>query len=244
MRKGINHLKKCDPVMASIIARIGPYKFERRPATFEAMARAIVFQQLAGAAARTIYQRLQNACELAVHGQDTERSLYGGFAITPESVLALTEEQMRACGLSRQKLGYLRDLAHKSISREVDFASLPAMSDDEVIAHLTRVKGVGVWSAQMFLIFALGRLDVMPTVDLGINMAICRHYRKRKIPKPKQILKFAEKWKPYRSLACWYLWRSADQREPKPPSPKRRPQRTPRNTTAKRARRSRGGSGS
>jgi DNA-3-methyladenine glycosylase II len=210
MRKAINHLKKCDPVMASIIARVGAYKFERRPATFEAMARAIVFQQLAGAAARTIYQRLQAACEQAVNGQNTERSLYGGFAITPESVLALSEEQLRACGLSRQKLSYIRDLAQKTVSGEVDFASLPDMSDEEVIAHLTRVKGVGVWSAQMFLIFALGRLDVMPTVDLGINMAICRHYRKRKIPKPKQILKFAEKWKPYRSLACWYLWRSAD----------------------------------
>ena len=210
MRKAILHLKKCDPVMADIIARVGPFRFDRRPATFEAMARAIVFQQLAGAAARTIYQRLQNACEVAVNGQATERSLYGGFAITPESVLALTEQQMRACGLSRQKLGYIRDLANKTISREVDFARLPAMSDEEVIAHLTRVKGIGPWSAQMFLIFALGRLDVMPTADLGINMAICRHYRKRKIPKPKQILKFAEKWKPYRSLACWYLWRSAD----------------------------------
>ena len=241
MRKAINHLKKCDPVMASIIARVGPFKFERRPATFEAMARAIVFQQLAGAAARTIYQRLQNACERAVNRQNAERSLFGGFAITPESVLALTEEQLRACGLSRQKLSYIRDLAQKTVSREVDFASLPAMSDDEVIAHLTRVKGVGVWSAQMFLIFALGRLDVMPTVDLGINMAICRHYRKRKIPKPKQILKFAEKWKPYRSLACWYLWRSADQREPKSPSPQPRVQRT---AKAKRARRRRAGSGS
>jgi DNA-3-methyladenine glycosylase II len=221
MRKAINHLKQCDPVMADIIARVGPFRFDRRPATFEAMVRAIVFQQLAGAAARTIYQRVQAACEKAVDGQGTERSLYGGFAITPESVLALSEQQMRACGLSRQKLSYIRDLAQKTISREVDFASLPNMSDEEVIAHLTRVKGVGVWSAQMFLIFALGRLDVMPTADLGINMAICRHYRKRKIPKPKQILKFAEKWKPYRSLACWYLWRSADQQKAQPRTSRR-----------------------
>ncbi len=209
MRKAINHLKK-DPVMAAIIARVGPFRLDRRPATFESMVRAIVFQQLAGAAARTIYQRLQSACEQAVAGQDTPRSLYGGFGITSESVLALTEDQMRACGLSRQKLSYIRDLAAKTISREVDFTVLPAMSDEEVIAHLTRVKGVGVWSAQMFLIFALGRLDVMPTADLGINMAICRQYGTRKIPKPKQLLKLSEKWKPYRSLACWYLWRSAD----------------------------------
>lgn len=230
MRRAIDHLKKSDPVMAELIARIGPFRLDRRPATFEAMVRAIVFQQLAGAAARTIYLRLQIACEKAVHGQDTERSLYGGFGITPESVLALTEEQMRSCGLSRQKLSYIRDLAAKTISREVDFESLPNMTDEEVIAHLTRVKGVGVWSAQMFLIFALGRLDVMPTVDLGINMAICRHYNKRKVPKPKQILKFSEKWKPYRSLACWYLWRSSDKPEAKP-----QPQRTRRNTKSRRA---------
>jgi DNA-3-methyladenine glycosylase II len=210
MRQAITHLKKCDPVLAAIIKRVGPFRLDRRPATFEAMVRAIVFQQLAGAAARTIYQRLQIACERAAGGQDSERSLYGGFAITPESVLVLTEEQMRACGLSRQKLSYIRDLAAKTISREVDFASLPRMSDQEVIEHLTRVKGVGVWSAQMFLIFALGRPDVMPTVDLGINMAIVKAYGKRKVPKPKQLLKLAEKWKPYRSFACWYLWRSVD----------------------------------
>ena len=196
--------------MASLIARVGAYRLDRRPATYEAMARAIVFQQLAGAAASTIYRRLQAACELAAGGQDSERSLYGGFRITPESILALSEEQMRACGLSRQKLSYIRDLAAKTISREVDFASLAAMSDGDVIAHLTRVKGIGTWSAQMFLIFALGRPDVMPTADLGLNMAIMKAYGKRKLPKPKQILQLSEKWKPYRSFACWYLWRSVD----------------------------------
>jgi len=123
------------------------------------------------------------------------------------------------------------DLARDGLCGEVDFDRLPTMSDEEVIAHLTRVKGVGVWSAQMFLIFALGRLDVMPTVDLGINMAICRHYKKRKIPKPKQILKLSEKWKPYRSLACWYLWRSSDKPETKP-----QPRKTTRNVTSKKAR--------
>lgn len=234
MRQAITHLKKCDPVLASIIQRVGPFRLDRRPATYEAMVRAIVFQQLAGAAARTIYQRLQSACEQAVGGQNSERSLYGGFGITPESVLALTEEQMRACGLSRQKLSYIRDLAAKTISREVDFAGLPQMSDEEVIEHLTRVKGVGVWSAQMFLIFALGRPDVMPTGDLGVNMAIVKAYGKRKIPKPKQILKLAEKWKPYRSFACWYLWRSVDNAALNG-NPKVQPQRPRRNTKAKKA---------
>jgi DNA-3-methyladenine glycosylase II len=212
-RRAVAHLKQADPVLAGIIERVGPFRFDRRPATFEAMVRAIVFQQLAGAAARTIYQRLQAACELATGGETTERSLYGGFIITPESVLALTEEQLRACGLSRQKLSYICDLAEKTRSLEVDFASLPQMSDEDVIEHLTRVKGIGVWSAQMFLIFALGRMDIMPTLDFGINMAIRKAYRKRKMPKAKQILKLAEKWKPYRSLACWYLWRSVDKPE-------------------------------
>jgi DNA-3-methyladenine glycosylase II len=223
MRKATSHLKKCDPVMADIIARVGPCRFDQRPATFEAMIRSMVSQQLAVAAARAIYQRLQNACEQAVNGQDSERSFLGGFAITPESVLALTEDQMRACGLSRQKLSYIRDLAEKTISREVDFAILPAMSDDDVIAHLTRVRGVGVWSAQMFLIFALHRLDVMPTADLAINKAIRHAYRKRKIPKPKQILKLADKWKPYRSLACWYLWRSVEKPAGMVTKPSKRP---------------------
>ncbi len=193
--------------MAAIIERVGPFRLDHRPATFESMVRAIVFQQLAGAAARTIYQRVQAACEQITGDCGSERSLYGGFVITPDSVLALTEEQLRACGLSRQKLSYIRDLAAKTRSGEIEFARLPEMSDEDVIEHLTRVKGIGVWSAQMFLIFALGRLDVMPTVDFGVNTAIRLAYRKRKMPKPKQILALAEKWRPYRSLACWYLWR-------------------------------------
>src|SRR5690242_14559495 len=207
MRRAINHLKRCDPVMAAIIAKIGPYKGYDLPADFESMARSIIFQQLAGAAARTIFQRVQAACEKAVHGEDTPRSLYGGFKITPEAILALSEEQMRACGLSRQKLSYLRDLATRSQSGEIDFTRLPQMSDEEVIEHLTRVKGIGIWSAQMFLIFALKRPDVMPTLDLGVNTAIQMAYRKRKLPKAKQIMALSEKWKPYRSFACWYFWR-------------------------------------
>lgn len=218
MRHVVRHLKKCDPVLAEIIEQVGPFRMDRRPATYEAMVRAIVFQQLAGAAARTIFMRLQSACEKAVGGEGSPRSLYGGFAITPESVLALTEDQMRACGLSRQKLSYIRDLAAKTLSREVDFERLPDMSDEDVIEHLTRVKGVGTWSAQMFLMFALGRPDVMPTADLGLNNAIRKLYRKRKMPKPKDVLKVAEKWRPYRSFACWYLWRSVDTPAPIPPS--------------------------
>ncbi len=207
MRHAIRHLKQRDPVLAEIIGQIGPFKPAQRPANFEAMARSIVFQQLAGAAARTIFERLRKACEGSGVGAHELSPLGGGYMITPEAVLALSEEQLRACGLSKQKVSYLRDLAQKTLAGDVDFARMPEWTDEEVIEHLTRVKGIGVWSAQMFLIFALGRLDVMPTVDLGVNTAIRLAYRKRRMPKAKQILALAEKWRPYRSLACWYLWR-------------------------------------
>jgi DNA-3-methyladenine glycosylase II len=226
MRKAINHLKKADPVMAEIIARVGPPRPLHRPATFWAMVRSIVFQQLAGAAARTIFDRLERACAAAIGSTVTPNEIppeEGSAVVTPEAILKLSEEQMRACGLSRQKLSYIRDLAEKARSGEVDFAKLPQMSDEEVIEHLTRVKGIGVWSAQMFLMFALHRLDVMPTVDFGINSAICRHYRKRKMPKAKQILKLAECWRPYRTVACWYLWRSMDKPAKKSPAPQKTP---------------------
>jgi DNA-3-methyladenine glycosylase II len=195
MRSAIAHLKSADPVMAAIIANVGPYKPRYAAPTFENMARSIAYQQLHGKAAATIFGRLLTACNAS---------------LTPQSVLALSIEQMRACGLSKQKLSYIRDLAEKTVSGDVNFEQLPQMHDEDVIEHLTRVKGIGRWSAQMFLMFALRRPDVMPVVDLGINVAIKRAYRKRKVPKPPQILKLAEPWRPYRSVACWYLWRSVD----------------------------------
>ena len=117
---------------------------------------------------------------------------------------------VRAIGFSRAKASYLRDLAEKTRAGLLNFAELPNMTDEDVIEHLTQVKGIGVWSAQMFLMFALRRPDVMPTLDFGINNAIRKHYRKRKMPKPKQVLKISEPWRPYRTAACWYLWRSLD----------------------------------
>jgi len=195
MRKAILHLKQADPVLGAIIERIGPIRFSYREPTFESMVRSIAFQQLHGKAAATIYGRLVTAA---------------GGKLTPESILALSEEQMRACGLSRQKLSYIRDLAAKTLSGDVDFTRLRKMTDDDVIEHLTRVKGIGVWSAQMFLMFALRRKNVMPTLDYGINAAIKKHYRKRKMPKPRDIHKISRGWHPYCSIACFYLWRSMD----------------------------------
>lgn len=117
---------------------------------------------------------------------------------------------MRGAGLSKQKLSYLRDLAEKTKSGEVKFDRFGEMSDEEVIGQLTKIKGIGRWTAQMFLMFSLRRPNVLPTGDLGIQMAIRKHYRKRKLPKPAQMEKIAKCWEPYRSVAAWYLWRSLD----------------------------------
>ncbi len=199
MKKAIAHLQQADPVLARVIARVGPMKLPRTPATFHFVVRSIAFQQLHRNAAKTIFDRL-----VAASGD--------GPALTPESILKLTPRRMRKCGLSRQKLNYIRDLAQKTRSGELDFAALPKMSDAEVIEHLTRVKGIGVWSAQMFLLFTLRRPDVLPATDFGIQNAIRRAYGKRKLPKPKHVEKLGRAWHPYCSVASWYLWRSLDQK--------------------------------
>jgi DNA-3-methyladenine glycosylase II len=195
MRKAVNHLKKSDAILASVIARVGSCQVAYREPTFEALARSIVFQQLSTKAARTIYGRLEEAA---------------GGKITPEAIQNLGVGEMRRCGLSKQKIGYIRDLADHAISGKVDFAKLPEMSDEEVIVALTDIKGVGVWTAHMFLIFALRRPNVLPVGDLGVRTAIQRLYRKRKLPSPAQMERLAESWHPYCSYAAWYLWRSLE----------------------------------
>jgi DNA-3-methyladenine glycosylase II len=199
MRHAVRHLKKSDPILREIISRVGTYRMEYDEPKFHSLAQAIVYQQLHGKAAATIFKRLTDLA---------------GDPLQPKRILALREAQLRAAGLSRQKLGYLRDLAAKTHSGELNFAGLPALSDAEVIEQLTQVKGIGVWTAHMFLMFALRRPDVLPTGDLGIQMAIRKHYRKRKLPKPKQMEQIARTWAPYRSVACWYLWRSLDIKTP------------------------------
>ena len=195
MRKALIHLKKSDPVLRSIIESVGPCRMEFGPAEFSSLAEAIVYQQLNGKAAVTIFQRF---AELA------------GEPITPEGILKLSDEQLRAVGLSKQKSAYLKDLAARTAAGLLDFSKLPDMSDEEVIQHLTQVKGVGVWTAHMFLIFSLRRPNVLPTGDYGVQMAVKKHYRKRKLPKPLEMEKIARAWEPYRSIACWYMWRSLD----------------------------------
>ena len=221
MRKAVNHLKKNDPIMRAVIERVGPCRMEFGPPEFHSLAESIVYQQLNGKAAATIFARF---------------AALAGDPPTPAAILKLTDEQLRGVGLSKQKSAYLKDLSVKVASGLLDFARLPQQSDDEVIAHLTQVKGIGVWTAHMFLIFTLKRENVLPTGDYGIRMAMFKHYldrqkkidapkaaskkgktsarklrpRKIKLPTPAQMEKIAKSWEPYRSVACWYLWRSLD----------------------------------
>ena len=189
------HLKKADPVLCAIIERVGPYRMECGDPTFHSLAESILYQQLNGKAAVVIFNRFTEAA---------------GDPVTPEGILELSDAQMRAIGLSKQKTSYLRDLAQKTKDGLLNFERLADMSNEEVIEHLTQVKGIGVWTAHMFLMFTLKRPDILPTGDYGIQAAMKKHYRKRKWPKPKDMEKIAKSWAPYRSVACWYLWRSLD----------------------------------
>src|SRR5271169_3960214 len=195
MRKAVNHLKNSDPVLRAIIERVGPCRMEYGPAEFSSLAEAIVYQQLNGKAAVTIFNRF---------------AALAGEPLTPENILKLSDEQLRSVGLSKQKSAYLKDLSHKTAEGLLDLARLPELSDDEVIEHLTHVKGIGVWTAHMFLMFTLKRPDVLPTGDYGIQAAIKKYYKKRKWPKPAVMEKIARPWIPYRSIASWYLWKSLD----------------------------------
>jgi DNA-3-methyladenine glycosylase II len=195
MRKAINHLKKSDPILSAIIESVGACKMDFGEPEFHSLAEAIVYQQLNGKAAVTIFKRL---------------ATLAGEPLTPSGILKLSDAQLRAVGLSKQKSSYLKDMAQRAERGELDFTSLPAMTDQEVIEHLTQVKGVGVWTAHMFLMFTLRRPNVLPTGDFGIRMAMKKHYKRRNLPKPEQMERIARRWEPYRSVACWYLWQSMD----------------------------------
>jgi 3-methyladenine DNA glycosylase/8-oxoguanine DNA glycosylase len=189
------HLKKSDPILAAIIERVGPCRMQFGDPTFHALAESILYQQLNGKAAATIFDRF---------------TALAGDPLTPEGILKLSDAQMRGVGLSRQKTAYLRDLAEKTAAGLLEFERMADMPEEEVIAHLTQVKGVGVWTAHMFLMFTLRRPDVLPVGDYGVQAAIKKYYKKRKWPKADVMTRIAKAWAPYRSVACWYLWRSLD----------------------------------
>ncbi len=196
MRKAISHLRQADPVIGGIIARVGAYRIQFREPGFETLVKSIVYQQLSGRVAQVIFNRLTGAVP--------------GGLLTPEAVLSLRPARMRALGLSKQKTAYIRDLARLTRDGVVNFEELPGLSDDEVIERLTQVKGVGVWTAHMFLIFALRRTNVLPSGDLGIRSAIRKAYDLPELPKPAEIETMGQRWHPYCTVAAWYLWRSLE----------------------------------
>jgi DNA-3-methyladenine glycosylase II len=191
-------LMRRDPVLAPIIRRFRDRSPFDAPIVdpFSALVRTITAQQISTKAAATIHGRLV--------------ALMPGSVATPEALIGLTDEQLRQAGLSRQKSAYLRDLGAKVASGELPIHSLHDLTDEEVIEAIVKVKGLGRWSAEMFLMFRLRRPDVLPVDDLGIVNAIQRLYKLRKRPKPDRIRRIGEAWRPYRTVACWYLWRSLE----------------------------------
>lgn len=195
MQAATLHLQSADPVMAQIIERVGAYRLLTREPSFETLARSITFQQLSGKAASTIFGRLRKAV---------------GRRFTAAAFLKLTPEELRGCGLSRQKIASLTDLAERVARRQLNFRALVELEDQEIIALLSQVRGVGVWTAQMFLIFSLQRPNVLPLADLGVRSAVRIAYGLSALPTAAELARIAEKWHPYCSVASWYLWRSLD----------------------------------
>lgn len=193
-RQAVEHLRSVDPALARVIDAVGPFELRPQGTPYESLFRAILYQQLAGTAARAIERRVLAA--------------FGGSIPDPAQLASASDEVLRGAGLSRQKIGYLRDLASKVLEGAIrpDLASLP---DDEVIREVTSVKGVGRWTAEMLLMFCLGRPDVLPADDLGLRKGIQRVYGLPHVPTPAEVRALAERWRPYRSVATWYLWRAA-----------------------------------
>jgi DNA-3-methyladenine glycosylase II len=192
-RRAARHLRTVDPVLGRIITKVGACSLEvdRKRGPFAYLVAAIVHQQITGSAAASICKRL---C-----------TLNRGRWPRPEQIAAASDAQLRACGLSRQKIGYLRDLAARR-GRFLD--RLARLPDEEVIEALTAVRGIGRWTAEMYLMFRLGRPDVLPVDDLGVRKAMRIAYRKRALPRAEWMRRTAESWRPWRTVASWYLWRS------------------------------------
>ena len=201
--KAHRHLRASHPRMAELMARARRFEVEAggvlRP--FEALAESIAYQQLSGKAAATIWGRV--------------RALYPRRRnLDPKLVRQTPDETLRAAGLSRSKIAALKDLAAKTLDGTVPTArALARMSDEEIIERLTQVRGIGRWTVEMLLLFHLGRLDVWPVGDYGVQKGFAKTFGKRKLPSPKQLMKLGEKWRPYRSVAAWYFWRALDQPE-------------------------------
>ena len=190
--KGVRFLKR-DPIMKEIIASVGDYTLKKRRQHFAVLIESIISQQLATRAAEVIFCRFKD--------------LYPKFPTATE-ILATKNSKLRSVGLSSMKVEYLKDLARKVDQDQVNLGSLSKMTDDEVVAYLTQVKGIGRWTAEMFLIFSLERPDVLPVHDLGLQKGVQMAFSLPRLPKPKEVEDLGNRWKPYRSIATWYLWKS------------------------------------
>lgn len=201
----MRELSRMDRHLGRLIRKVGsfPTKKQKPQPPFESLLRAIVYQQLAGAAAKTIFGRVKAL------GSD-------GNCPSPEEILFASKAKLRAAGLSRQKIAAVKDLAKKTMDGTVPpLATIRRMSEEEILERLTQVRGIGEWSVQMFLMFQLGRPDVLPIRDYGIQKGFQHIYGLEDPPKPQAILEHGERWRPYRSIASWYLWRAVDEKNEK-----------------------------
>ncbi|MFO1243083.1 MAG: DNA-3-methyladenine glycosylase [Rickettsiales bacterium] len=219
------HLTAACPTLGGVIASYYGETLISRGDAFHTLARSIAGQQISVKAADSVWVRVVAAASAHVKPSRSKKSRGPVCSttpegvlrqkqeeVTPQAILALTDEELRACGLSGQKVKYMRSLAEHFIQNKITETYWDNMTDEEVIADLTEIKGIGVWTAEMFLIFHLMRPDVYPLADLGLQKAILKHYPKMKGKEKDKIkmLKHAKQWKPYRSVATWYLWRSLD----------------------------------
>jgi len=193
---GLTYLRNADSILATVIDRVGPFTLRVHRNRFGSLVRSIISQQISGSAARSIGLRLER--------------LLAPERITPETLSRLNPRQLRQAGVSPQKSGYLLDLANKVLNGEVTLKGLSRRTDEEIVRHLVQVKGIGVWTAQMFLIFSLARMDVFPHEDLGIRVALRNLYRLKDLPDKTVSYRIANRWRPYATLASWYCWRSLD----------------------------------
>ena len=190
----IQYLCKADITIEKIIKIVGKYSIKIRNDPFQSLIESIIYQQLAGKAANAIYNRFLN--------------YYDNKQITPARILNSPNDNLKKVGLSNRKIDYLKDLASHVYDGRINLEEFPTMNDEEIINKLVNVKGIGRWTSEMFLIFSLGRQDVLPVTDLGVRKAIYKVYSLSELPKPDTMMEIAEPWRPYRSIATWYLWKS------------------------------------
>ena len=197
--EAVRHLRRADPTLARLMKRAGPFAMQIRKMhdPFEALARNIIYQQLHGKAAAAIHARVL--------------SLFGDGRLRPEDLLVAADEELRAAGLSAAKLAALKDLAAKTVDGTVPtLARLRRMSDEEIVERLTQVRGIGRWTVEMLLMFRLGRPDVLPVGDFAVRKGFALAYGLKESPKPRELAEFGERWRPYRSVASWYMWRAVE----------------------------------